>query len=108
MCGGEGTLYVSSIFTVLMILQAMDHEVLNEMEKVLGENKTLENLTLINELSDEILPKEFCRHILFGIGQNTSLSEAYLDFLPRNWDCPRDGRLVYVSHMLCDSVGCSV
>ena len=85
----------------------MDQEVLKEMEKALGENKTLEMLTLIDGINAP-LPKEFCHHILFGIGLNTSLSEVNLNFAPINWDCPIDGRLVYVSRMLCDSVGCSV
>ena len=85
----------------------MDHEVLKEMEKALEGNKTLQRLTL-GEDNDVTLSKEFCRHVLFGIGRNTSLSEVTLKFEPINWDCPIDGRLVYVSHMLCDSVGCSV
>ena len=85
----------------------MDHEVLKEMEKALEENKTLETLRL-NVRNDVTLPKEFCHHVLFGIGLNTSLSEVTLNFKAINWDCPVDGRLVYVSHMLCDSVGCSV
>ena len=84
----------------------MDHAVLKEMEKALEGNKTLETLTLND--TNVTLPKEFCRHLMIGIGLNTSLSEVYLKFSPRNWDCPSDGRLVYVSHMLCDSVGCSV
>ena len=82
----------------------MDHEVLKEIEKALGENKTLEMLTL-NCLEDVSLPKEFCRRVLFGIGLNTSLSRVHLGLSLDYWDCPRDGRLVYVSHMLCDSVG---
>ena len=86
----------------------MDHEVLKEMEKALGENKTLQKLTVISSIGDVPLPKEFCCHILFGIGLNTSLSEVYLNFVPINWVCLNDGRLVYVSYMLCDSVGCSV
>ena len=86
----------------------MDHEVLKEMEKALGENKTLETLTLIDGGNDVTLPKEFCRHLMIGIGLNTSLSKVHLNFAPINWDCPIDGRLVYVSRMLCDSVGCSV
>ena len=85
----------------------MDHEVLKEMEKALGENKTLETLRLSGG-NYVTLPKEFCHHILFGIGLNTSLSEVHLDFKPINWVHPIDGRLVYVSHILCDSVGCSV
>ena len=85
----------------------MDHEVLKEMEKALEGNKTLEKLTL-KDGNDVTLPKEFCRHVLFGIGCNTSLSKVCLSFEAINWDCPIVGRLVYVSHMLCDSVGCSV
>ena len=90
----------------------MDHEVLTEMEKALGENKTLEKLTLSDMYDDDdddvTLPKEFCCHLVCGIQLNTSLSEVYLNFEPNNWDCLGVGRLVYVSHMLCDSVGCSV
>ena len=85
----------------------MDHEVLKEMEKALEGNKTLQKLRL-TAVYDATLPKEFCCHLMIGIGLNTSLSEVYLGFGPINWDCPIDGRLVYVSHMLCDSVGCSV
>ena len=85
----------------------MDHEVLKEMEKALEENKTLQKLKLF-DCGDETLPKEFCRHLIIGIGLNTSLSEVCLNFEAINWDFPIDGRLVYVSHMLCDSVGCSV
>ena len=81
----------------------MDHEVLKEMEKALGETKTLETLTLFDN-GDVTLPEEFCRHLVCGIQLNTSLSEVDLTFAPNNWDCPKDGRLVYVSHMLCDSV----
>ena len=83
----------------------MDPEVLREMEKALKENKTLEKLTLRDY---ETLPKEYCRHILLGTRQNTSLSEIDLDFHPHTWDCQYDGRLVYVGHMWCYSVGCSV
>ena len=84
----------------------MDHEFLKEMEKALRENKTLETLTLS---ATAPLPNAFCHHVLFGIRCNTSLSKVYLNFQqPINWDCPNDGRLLYVSHMLCDSVGCSV
>ena len=87
----------------------MDHEVLKEIEKALAENKTLQKLTLSDDgYADETLPKEFCRHLIIGIGLNIFLSKVYLNFCPINWDCPIDGRLVYVSHMLCDSVGCSV
>ena len=83
----------------------MDREVLKEMEKALGESKTLETLTLSNNVT---LPKEFCHHLMIGIGRSTSLSKLDLNFEPINWDCPNNGRLVYVIHMLCDSVGCSV
>ena len=93
----------------------MDHEVLKEMEKALEGNKTLQKLTLNEDDVDHYgtllsvtLPKEFYRHLMIGIGLNTSLSEVYLNFNSFNWDCPVDGRLVYVSHMLFDSVGCSV
>ena len=85
----------------------MDHEVLKEMEKALEGNKTLQKLTLLDP-DNVTLPKKFCRHLMIGIVLNTSLSEVDLDFDPISWDCPIDGRLVYVSHMLCDSVGCSV
>ena len=84
----------------------MDREVLKEMEKALEGNKTLQKLKLIDG-ENVPLPKEFCRHLMIGIRLNTSLSEVYLDFEPNHWDCPIDGRLVYVSHMLCDSVGCT-
>ena len=77
------------------------------MEKALEGNKTLETLTLSHGIN-VTLPKEFCRHLMIGIGLNTSLSVVDLKFEPINWDCPIDGRLVYVSRMLCDSVGCSV
>ena len=85
----------------------MDHEALKVMEKALGKNKTLETLTLSDGIG-VTLCKEFCHSVMIGIGLNTSLSEVDLNFKPTNWDCPIDGRLVYVSHMLCDSVGCSV
>ena len=87
------------------------------MEKALEGDKTLKVLTLGSfgdstlpkDSSDVVtLPKEFCRHLMSGIGHNTSLSEVVLGFASINWDCPIDGRLVYGSHMLCDSVGCSV
>ena len=75
------------------------------MEKALEQNKTLENLTLFG---GGILHKEFCRHVLLVSRQNTSLIKLDLNFKSSNWDCPDDGRLVYVRHMLCDLVGCSV
>ena len=85
----------------------MDPEVLKELEKALEGNKTLETLTLSDGIN-ATLPKEFCRHLMIGIGVNRSLSEVNLSFAPINWVRFNDGRLVYVSRMLCDSVGCSV
>ena len=77
-----------------------------EIEKSLSENKTMHELALSED--GMTLPKQFCRHLLLGIRRNSSLSYVDLAFSPQNWDCPDDGRLVYVSHILCDSVGCSV
>ena len=77
------------------------------MEKALEEKKTLEKLTL-TEVDSATLPREFCRHVLLGSRQSRSLSKLNLNFQPLSWDCPNDGRLVCVRHMLCDSVGCSV
>ena len=74
------------------------------MEKALGETKTLEKL----KLSDDFELYDLNDNGTLHIQLNTSLSEVDLGFCPYNWDCPIDGRLVYVSHMLCDSVGCSV
>ena len=79
----------------------MDHEALKEMEKALDGNKTLQKLTLKAEYGDDVtLPKEFYRHLMIGIGLNTSLSEVDLDFDPISWDCPIDGRLVCQSHVV--------
>ena len=78
-----------------------------KMERSLSGNKTMNTLTLSEE-GDVSLPKQFCRHLLLGITRNSSLSDVDLSFAPQSWDCPDDGRLVYVSHILCDSVGCSV
>ena len=86
----------------------MDPEVLREMEKALKKSKTLEKLTVRYETAYFTLPKEFCCHILLGARQSTSLSDLHLSFNPGIWYCPNDGRLAYVSHILCDSVGCSV
>ena len=77
-----------------------------KMERSLSGNKTINKLTLHDD--GVTLPKQFCRHLLLGIRRNVSLSDVHLSFNPHNWDCPDDGRLVYVSHILCDSVGCSV
>ena len=80
-----------------------------EMERSLSENKTMNKLTLIDAEDDDVtLPKQFCCHLLLGIGRNSSLSDVNLSLNPQDWDCPDDGRLVYVSHTLCDLVGCSV
>ena len=84
----------------------MDHDVLMEMERSLSGNKIMNKLTLF--CIDVTLPKQFCHHLLLGISRNSSLSDVHLIFNPQSWDCPDDGRLVYVSHILCDSVGCSV
>ena len=77
-----------------------------EMERSLSGNKTMNKLTLSGV--GVTLPKQFCRHLLLGIRRNKSLLEVYLNFNPQSWYFPDDGRLVYVSHILCDSVGCSV
>ena len=78
-----------------------------EMERSLSVNKTMNKLTLSDD-HNVTLPKQFCCHLLLGIRRNKSLSELYLHFNPRSWYCPDDGKLVFVSHILCDSVGCSV
>ena len=88
-------------------LQAMGPGVLREMEKALEGNKRLEKLMLIDDVG-VILPKAFCHNVLLGTRRSTSLSDVHLKFHSPNWDCPDDGRLVCVSHVLCDSVGCSV
>ena len=77
-----------------------------KMERSLSGNKTINKLTLHD--NGVTLPKQFCHHLLLGICRNSSLSDVHLDISPLSWDCPDDGRLVYVSHILCDSVGCSV
>ena len=81
-----------------------------EMGRSLSGNKTMNKLKLNDDAegANVTLPKQFCRHLLRGIRRNSSLSDVHLSFNPQNWDCPDDGRLVYVSHTLCDSVGCSV
>ena len=81
-----------------VILQAMDPEVLREMEKALEGNKRLEKLTVIH--SDLTLPKEFCHNVLFGTRRSTSLSDVHLVFNPPSWDCPGDGSLVCQSHIV--------
>ena len=78
-----------------------------EMERSLSGNKTIKKLTA-NDDGIITLPKQFCRHLLLGIRRNKSLSEVHMCFHSQSWYCPDDGRLVYVSHILCDSVGCSV
>ena len=82
-----------------VILQAMDPEVLREMEKALEGNKTLEKLTLIDD-PGVTLPKEFCHHVLLATRRSTSLSDVHLDFEPPSWDCPDDGRLVCQSRIV--------
>ena len=78
-----------------------------EMERSLSVIKTMNKLTLSCG-HGVTLPKQFCRHLLLGIRRNKSLSEVYLHFDPQSWYFPDDGKLVFVSHILCDSVGCSV
>ena len=80
---------------------------LREMEKALEGNKTLEKLTLTDGVA-VTLPKEFCHHVMLATRRSTSLSDVHLIFNPPNWDCPGDGVGWCVSHVLCDSVGCSV
>ena len=77
-----------------------------EMERSLSGNKTMNKLTLSG--GGVALPKQFCRHLLLGIRRNKSLLEVYLNFNSQSWYFPDNGWLVYVSHILCDSVGCSV
>ena len=76
-----------------------------KMERSLSGNKTMNKLTL-SGVGGVTLPKQLCHQLLLGIGRNYSLSEVSLSLNPQNWCCPDDGRLVYVSHILCDSVGC--
>ena len=76
-----------------------------KMETSLSGNKTMNKLILKGGIG-VTLPKQFCRHLLLGISRNSSLSDVNLSFNPHNWDCPDDGRLVYVSHILCDSIEC--
>ena len=78
-----------------------------EMERSFTGNKTMNKLSL-SDVHGVTLPKQFWRHLLLGIRRNKSLSEVNLNFTPQSWHCPDDGRLVYVSHILYDSVGCSV
>ena len=78
-----------------------------KIERSLSGNKTINKLSLSDDVG-VTLPKQFCRYLLFGIKRNSSLSDVDLSFNPQSWDCPDDGRLVYVSHILCDTVGCSV
>ena len=76
---------------------------LEEMEKALKENKTLEKLTFWDDVDPPLLlPNEFCRHVLLGAGQSASLSDVRLEFNPQTWDCPDVGRLIDVcqSHIV--------
>ena len=74
-----------------------------EMERSLSGSKTMNKLALING-HGVTLPKQFCHHLLLGIRRSKSLSEVYLHFKPQSWYFPDGGRLVYVIHILCDSV----
>ena len=78
-----------------------------EMERTLVGNKTIKKLTL-SDYVGATLPKQFCHHLLLGMCKKSSLSDVHLNFNAKNWDCPDDGRLVYVSCILCDSVGWGV
>ena len=78
-----------------------------EMERSLSGNKTMNKLALGGGGGGGVT-KQFFRQLLLGIRRNKSLSQVDLNFTPQSWYCPDDGRLVYVSHILCDSVGCSV
>ena len=78
-----------------------------EMERSLSGNKTMNKLAL-SDGHGVTLPKQFCHHLLLGIRGIRTLSEVDLNFTSESWYFPDDGRLVYVSHILCDSVGCSV
>ena len=71
-----------------------------EMERSLSRSKTMNKLTLSGDGAIVSLPKQFCRHLLLGIRRNSSLSVVDLNFSMYNWDCPDDGRLVYVSYKL--------
>ena len=78
-----------------------------EMESLLLGSKTMNKLTL-SDGACVTLPKQFCHHLLLGISRSKSLSEVSVSFYnPQNWYSPYDGGLVYVSDVLCDSVGCS-
>ena len=78
-----------------------------EMERSLSGNKTMNKLTL-SDSAGVTLPKQYCHHLLLGIRRNKSLTEVNLSFNPQSWYCPDDGRLVYVSRILCDSVDYNV
>ena len=77
-----------------------------EMERSLSGSKTMNKLTLSG--GGVTVTKQFYHHLLLGIIRNKSLSEVDLSFDPQSWYCSDDGMLVYVSHILCDSFGCSV
>ena len=79
-----------------------------KMARSLSGNKTMNKLTLSGCSYGVTVPKQFCHHLLLGIRRNKSLSEVDLSFHPQCCSCPDDGRLVYVSHVLCDSFGSSV
>ena len=85
----------------------MDNEVLIEMKRSLSRNKTMNKLTL-SGAHGATLPKQFCRHLILGIRGIRTLSEVDLNFNPESWYSPDDGKLVYVSNILCDVVRCSV
>ena len=71
-----------------------------EIERLLSGSKTMNKLRLSDSHSAP-LPKQYCRHLLLGIRRNSSLSDVHLSFKPESWECPDDGKLVYVSRTLC-------
>ena len=78
-----------------------------EMERSLSRNKTMNKLTL-SDGGGVTLPEQFCHHLVLGVRRSKYLTHMELLINPQSWDCPDVGRLVYVSHILYDSVGCSV
>ena len=75
-----------------------------EMERSLSGNNSMNKLTL--DSSSVTLPEQFCHYLLLGIRRNSSLSDIDLSFKLQSWDCPDNGKLVYVSHVLCDYIVC--
>ena len=78
-----------------------------EMERSLSRNKIMNKLTL-SDGGGVTLPKQFCHHLVLGVRRSKYLTHMELLINPQSWCCPDDGRLVYVSHILCDSIECTV